>query len=233
MLSHTLLTDEERIEREQTLSLMRIELQDKELEHELMIIDLKMQAQLEYVDFVSGIGQVFATLGKENEALAKVGLVLQKGAAIAGVVIENTAANQAIMSAGREEAAEYKKKAAAAPPGLGQAVFGAAAKAALIGAQKKVTKNNIGAGIAIANILATTLASKTMSGGGGRAGGAEGTGGGRTFDFNLVGTTGTNQLAEAVGAQFQEPIQAFVVSSQITSQQELDLEISTGASLGD
>ncbi len=230
MLSHTLLTDEERVEREQTLSLMRIELQDKELEHELMIIDLKMQAQLEYVNFVSGIGQVFATLGKENEALAKVGLVLQKGAAIAGVVIENTAANQAIMSAGREESAEYKKKAAAAPPGLGQAVFGAAAKAALIGAQKKVTKNNIGAGIAIANILATTLASKTMSGGGGTAGGDEG--GGRAFDFNLVGSTGTNQLAEAVGGQFQQPVQAYVVSSEMTSQQELDLQIEAGASVG-
>ena len=230
MLSHTLLTDEERVEREQTLSLMRIELQDKELEHELMIIDLKMQAQLEYVNFVSGIGQVFATLGKENEALAKVGLVLQKGAAIAGVVIENTAANQAIMSAGREESAEYKKKAAAAPPGLGQAVFGAAAKAALIGAKKKVTKNNIGAGIAIANILATTLASKTMSGGGGTAGGDEG--GGRAFDFNLVGSTGTNQLAEAVGGQFQQPVQAYVVSSEMTSQQELDLQIEAGASVG-
>lgn len=62
--------------------------------------------------------------------------------------------------------------------------------------------------------------------------GAAGAGGGRTFDFNLVGSTGTNQLAEAVGSQFQEPVQAYVVSSQMTSQQELDLQISTGASLG-
>ena len=61
---------------------------------------------------------------------------------------------------------------------------------------------------------------------------SEGAGGGRTFDFNLVGSTGTNQLAEAVGSQFQEPVQAYVVSSQMTSQQELDLQISTGASLG-
>ena len=59
-----------------------------------------------------------------------------------------------------------------------------------------------------------------------------GDGGDRTFDFNLVGSTGTNQLAEAVGSQFQEPVQAYVVSSQMTSQQELDLQISTGASLG-
>jgi hypothetical protein len=56
---------------------------------------------------------------------------------------------------------------------------------------------------------------------------------GRTFDFNLVGSSGVNQLSQAIGSQFQEPVQAYVVSSQITSQQELDLEISTGASLGD
>lgn len=55
---------------------------------------------------------------------------------------------------------------------------------------------------------------------------------GRTFDFNLVGSSGVNQLSQAIGSQFQEPVQAYVVSSQITSQQELDLEISTGASLG-
>jgi hypothetical protein len=67
--------------------------------------------------------------------------------------------------------------------------------------------------------------------GGTTTGGAT-VGGDRTFDFNLVGSTGTNQLAEAVGSQFQEPVQAYVVSSQMTSQQELDLQISTGASLG-
>ena len=71
----------------------------------------------------------------------------------------------------------------------------------------------------------------TRNGGTTTSAGASG-GGDRTFDFNLVGSTGTNQLAEAVGSQFQEPVQAYVVSSQMTSQQELDLQISTGASLG-
>ena len=113
------------------------------------------------------------------------------------------------------------------------AFYAAKATKAPIDAAKRVTKNNIGAGIAIANILATSLTSSKSSVGG-RAGGAEtgAGGGGRTFDFNLVGSTGTNQLAEAVGSQFQEPVQAYVVSSQMTSQQELDLQISTGASLG-
>ena len=235
MLSHTLLTDEERVDREQNLSMMRIELQDKELEHELMIIEMKMQAQLEYANFVSGIGNVFKTLGRENEDLAKVALVLQKGAAIAGVVVEAQAANQKILSASTTEVGFYKASAAATAllSPAKSAAFQVAADVAQAGAAKRIAKNNIGAGIAIANILATTLTSRTAPSGGGRAGGGEGGGGGRTFDFNLVGSTGTNQLAEAVGGQFQEPIQAYVVSNEITSQQELDLQIQTGASLGD
>ncbi len=235
MLSHTLLTDEERVDREQNLSMMRIELQDKELEHELMIIEMKMQAQLEYANFVSGIGNVFKTLGRENEDLAKVALVLQKGAAIAGVVVEAQAANQKILSASQTEVGFYKASAAATAllSPAKSAAFQVAADVAQAGAAKRIAKNNIGAGIAIANILATTLTSRTAPSGGGRAGGGEGGGGGRTFDFNLVGSTGTNQLAEAVGGQFQEPIQAYVVSNEITSQQELDLQIQTGASLGD
>ena len=223
----------ERIEAENEIAMMRMDLQDQEFEHEMLLLDLKMQAQLEYVDFVSGLGQVFTTLGKESEALAKVGLVVQKGAAIAGVVIQAQKANAEVLSASATEVGFYK--AAAAVNALNPAAlsfYEGKALEAKAGAAKRISRNNIGAGIAIANILATTLTSRTAPSGGGRAGGGEG-GGGRTFDFNLVGTTGTNQLAEAVGAQFQEPIQAYVVSSQITSQQELDLQIETGASLGD
>ena len=82
----------------------------------------------------------------------------------------------------------------------------------------------------LASVKAINSVSKSSASSGAAAGGA--IGGDRTFDFNLVGSTGTNQLAEAVGSQFQEPVQAYVVSSQMTSQQELDLQISTGASLG-
>ena len=192
-----------------------------------------MQAQLEYVDFVSGIGQVFSTLGKESEELAKVGLIIEKGAAVAGVVIETQKANAQILSASATEVGFYKAAAAvtALTPGASE-FYAAKAAQAQAGAAKRVTKNNVGAAIAIANILATTLTSKSLSSGGGRAGGGEG-GGGRAFDFNLVGSTGTNQLAEAVGGQFQQPVQAYVVSSEMTSQQELDLQIEAGASVGD
>ena len=50
--------------------------------------------------------------------------------------------------------------------------------------------------------------------------------------FNIVGQSDTNQLADAIGGQTQQPIQAFVVSSEVTTAQELDRNIIDGASIG-
>jgi hypothetical protein len=50
--------------------------------------------------------------------------------------------------------------------------------------------------------------------------------------FNIVGDSGTNQLANVIGQQTQQPIQAFVVASDVSTAQELDRNIITGASLG-
>ena len=50
--------------------------------------------------------------------------------------------------------------------------------------------------------------------------------------FNVVGQSETNQLADAIGGQEQQPIQAFVVANEITTAQELDRNIVDGASIG-
>lgn len=50
--------------------------------------------------------------------------------------------------------------------------------------------------------------------------------------FNVVGQSDTNQLADAIGMQEQQPIQAFVVSSEVTTAQELDRNIINDASIG-
>lgn len=50
--------------------------------------------------------------------------------------------------------------------------------------------------------------------------------------FNIVGASGANQLAEAIGGQAQQPVKAFVVSNDVTTAQELDRNIVKGASLG-
>ena len=53
-----------------------------------------------------------------------------------------------------------------------------------------------------------------------------------TPSFNVVGASGTNQLADAIGGQAQTPTRAYVVSSDVTSAQELDRNIVEGASIG-
>ena len=50
-------------------------------------------------------------------------------------------------------------------------------------------------------------------------------------EFNSVGASDTNQLADAIGGQSQQPIQTFVVSQDITSAQSLERNIVTGATI--
>ena len=50
--------------------------------------------------------------------------------------------------------------------------------------------------------------------------------------FNIVGSSGTNQLADAIGGQSQQPIQAFVVASEVTNAQALERNTIEGATIG-
>lgn len=50
--------------------------------------------------------------------------------------------------------------------------------------------------------------------------------------FNIVGASDTNQLAEAIGGQTQQPVQAFVVANDVTTAQSLENNIVEGATLG-
>ena len=49
--------------------------------------------------------------------------------------------------------------------------------------------------------------------------------------FNVVGASGTNQLASAIGNQSQQPTRAYVVSKDVTTSQEMDRNIINGASI--
>lgn len=210
---------------------------EQEIELERNKIEAKRQMNLEYASWAQGLGDIFAGIAGENKALATAALILQKGSAIANVIVDTQAANAKITANMLAEQAAFNASAAAtslvAPP-LSAAFKAMSVKAGVLG-KGRILKNNIGAGISIAKIAATTLQSRS-AGGGGAGGGGEAGGGApsREFDFNLVGSTGVNQLAQGVGAQFsQQPIQAYVVSSQMTSQQQLDHTIQTQASLGD
>ena len=49
--------------------------------------------------------------------------------------------------------------------------------------------------------------------------------------FNTVGASSTNQLADAIGSQSQQPIQTYVVANDVTSAQSLERNIVTGATI--
>tara|TARA_R110002124_G_scaffold2233_1_gene14655 strand:+ start:2186 stop:4021 length:1836 start_codon:yes stop_codon:yes gene_type:complete len=49
--------------------------------------------------------------------------------------------------------------------------------------------------------------------------------------FNVVGASDTNQLADAIGSQSQEPTRAYVVSNDVTTAQSMDRNIVDGASI--
>ena len=52
------------------------------------------------------------------------------------------------------------------------------------------------------------------------------------LNFNLVGQSGLNQLAAAVGSQFNQPIRAYVVGSEVNSAQEMERKRIRTASFG-
>ena len=73
--------------------------------------------------------------------------------------------------------------------------------------------------VAVKNIASQKFEGASMSGGGGGGGGSMGGGGTPAApNFNIVGNSGINQLAELGG----QPIQAYVVSGEVTSAQALD-----------
>jgi len=86
----------------------------------------------------------------------------------------------------------------------------------------------------VAQIARQKFQSSAGSGGaiGAAAGGAGSGGEGREFNFNLAGSTQSNQLTQSIAGQLSQPIQAYVVSSEMTSQQQLDLSISNTATIG-
>jgi len=206
---------------------------DAELAMEMRAVNEKNRIRQLEVDFMRTIGGMMNSLAGESEGLAKASLIVTKGAAIAQIVVQTQ--KSIATDIADTNAAMAQNNLAFGGGVLGTALATSANKILYGDHLKRVSTTKTRAGLSIAAIIASTIGKLSSGGlsGGGASGGGAGDGGGRTFDFNLVGSTGTNQLTEAVGGQFQEPIQAYVVSNEITSQQELDLQIQTGASLGD
>ena len=88
----------------------------------------------------------------------------------------------------------------------------------------------IASNIAKAKKLLSSGGSATPASGGGGGGGAAPTP--AAPSFNVVGASPTNQLAQTIGNQQQQPIKAYVVSNDVTTAQSLDRNIISSASIG-
>jgi hypothetical protein len=150
----------------------------------------------------AGIGLV-KDLFEKNKKVQAAALIAESAVAIARTIISTKAANQAARATGTAGAL-------------------ATAGASVIAAEALVLRNNISAGLSIASQIAATAKGVSALGGGGTPPSNDNSsdgGGGGSFspNFNVVGNSGVNQLAQLQ----QQPVQAFVVSGSVTTAQSL------------
>ena len=154
------------------------------------------------------------------------GLVLEKGAAIANVIVN---AQGAIAAANFNEA----KIPAFIPSPFGVPVPNIPKALSMAATAKSILSTKIGAGLAIASIGASAIGQGGSVSGGSAPSTPPATAPSTPPAFNIVGQSNTSQLASAIGGQSQQPIQAYVVSNDVTSAQSMDRAIIDDASLGD
>jgi hypothetical protein len=172
----------------------------------------------------TGLNILMQFAGK-NKTIALSILAIQKGLAIADVVVgaaKGIAAAQVAL--------------ASVPAFIGVVPNPAWAAQAAITA-KSIALTKITAGTSIASILAAGISqASSITGGDGGASGGGGTtapsGGTNAPQFNVVGSTGVNQLAGAIGNREAAPVQTYVISQNVTTAQSLQRNIIQSATLG-
>jgi hypothetical protein len=170
---------------------------------EQSVADAKKSIQDSQLNNISAGISLLQNLGIKNKAIQKGLMIAESAAGIAKIVINTQAANAAATL-----------KYALLPGGQGLAA-------------QEIIANKISAGIGIASNIAATAKALSALGGGGVGGSSAniGSGGGQAPappQFNIVGQSGTNQLAQTIAGKQNQPIEAFVVSSAVTTSQALD-----------
>lgn len=162
----------------------------------------KEAIQMQNIEFaLQGIA-IVKDLFENSKGVQKAAIIAESAMGIAKMIISNKTANLGALATPQ----------AIATSGLSAAPV--------------IAANNISTGLGIAaNVAATAKALRALGGGsapsaGGVGGGSISGGGSASMSpsFNVVGNSGMNQLAQIQ----QTPIQAFVVSGEVTSAQALD-----------
>ena len=183
------------------------------LDIEREVADAKAAIAQAQMDTAARGFQLLGKMAGKNRALQAAAIIGENASGIAKQIISTRAANAAVT---------MKYAAIPAPTGP-----------ALAAAEKKLNKISLGLGIA-SSVYATSQALKALKAGGSPSSpsvGAEATEA-QAPAFNIVGQSTSNQLADVIAGQQQQPIQAYVVSNDVSTAQELDRNIITGASIG-
>lgn len=195
---------QKKLDDEKLIADKKIEIAKSEAEQKTALQMLALNTAGEGVALIKG-------LFEKSKGVQKAAMIAESAIGIGKMIIANNSANIAAL---------------ATPQAV--ATSGAAAI-------PTIAFNNISTGIGIAaNIAATAKALSSLGGGGAPSGGGGAVGGSPTPppapQFNVVGNSGINQVAQTLGSQ--QPVQAFVVANQVTTQQALDRNILNNASIG-
>jgi hypothetical protein len=166
-------------------------------------------------NLASGAVSFLKEIGGKNKAIQKTAIIAENAMGIAKMIIANNVANVGAL---------------ASPANI--LVPGSAAPI--------IAMNNIKTALGIATTVASTAKALSAVGGGSAGGGSVGGGGGGAISapasaqpsINVVGASKTNAIAETIAQQGQQPIKAYVVANDVTTQQGLDRNIVSSASIG-
>jgi hypothetical protein len=180
------------------------DIDNKKLEDDQKNLEARLAAQIQFADAVQGVIQGLGALFEQGSAEAKALALLDIAVGTAKGFIQGLDIAQ--------------KGAAATGPAAPYAfpLFYAQQIGAVLGAASRAK--------------AILSSGSTSAGGGGVSGGSVPSISAPTF--NVVGVGGANQIAQSIGQASQAPLKAYVVSSDVTTQQALDRNIVKSATLG-
>lgn len=174
----------------------------QDLSNEIAKIDAENELRQAQFGLLAGFGNLLGQLAGENKELQIASIIAQQASSI-GQIVSNTAAANA-------------KAVAINPVSLGQPWVGINTASAALG-----IAGSVAAGAkAISQIKSSGKSSSAPSAPTLRRGAVGGGAGSLPPQFNAVGTSGINQLAQTI--QAQAPIKAYVVSGDVTTAQSLD-----------
>jgi hypothetical protein len=228
-LDNTELTESQRIEIIQKYADLEKQLDKDVTNTKQAEMQARMAMQLQYADYVQQIGGIIGQIAGENKSLAIAGVIIEQGAALGKVLIGTASgilgakANGAINPLNAVPGGSAIVAANVARQVIGLKIQGALSAASIIaGAASSISQIN---------------KAKTPGGGGGSVGGASASapsysGGAPSMTTPQVqvgqGIDATTQIAQTIG-NVQKPIEAYVVSQKMSSQQALDRRTNSAA----